>query len=338
MLSIVLAPLPTLCLLALLAVATSAAVAPPAHGQGHQGEDDHHPDEVDHEGDHAHAAHPPHGSLGNVGAKLADPLSDLWSMQFNFQAPGFYDGDVNSGSPQVGGNLVVQPVMPLPMYGSGEDEWRLIMRPVIPIIFTQPIPEGPWAPGEFSFRGGLGDMALEMVLAPPASFTHLPKQLIFGVGAALGFPTSTNDDLGNQQFSAGPAVAVGWKNKLFTGVLFPSYFFGYADRSDRKSGTKDTSQLSFLYALTFNLPQAWQVGMNPTITYNDKAPSGDKWNVPIGLFAGRTIKIGQTPFNIKAGLEYSVVSQDTFGKRAIFRFQITPVIQSLIKKPIFGGG
>jgi hypothetical protein len=31
------------------------------------------------------------------------------------------------------------------------------------------------------------------------------------------------------------------------------------------------------------------------------------------------------------------VSQDTFGKRAILRFQITPVIPSLIKKSIFGG-
>ena len=47
--------------------------------------------------------------------------------------------------------------------------------------------------------------------------------------------------------------------------------------------------------------------------------------------------IGKTPINIRAGLEYSVVSPDTFGKRFGFRFQITPVIQSLIKKSIFGG-
>jgi len=97
------------------------------------------------------------------------------------------------------------------------------------------------------------------------------------------------------------------------------------------------SQLSFLYSLVFNLPQAWQIGLNPTITYDDNAPSGDKWNVPIGLFGGRTIKIGRTPVNIRAGLEYSVVSQDTFGRRANFRFQVTPVVPSLIQKPLFGG-
>ena len=76
--------------------------------------------------------------------------------------------------------------------------------------------------------------------------------------------------------------------------------------------------------------------MNPTITYNDQADSKNKWNVPVGLFVGKTIKIGKMPVNIKAGLEYSVVSEDTFGKRTAFRFQITPVIPSLITDPIFG--
>jgi hypothetical protein len=42
------------------------------------------------------------------------------------------------------------------------------------------------------------------------------------------------------------------------------------------------------------------------------------------------------PLNIKAVVEYSVVSEDTFGKRAAFRFEITPVIRSLITEPIFG--
>jgi hypothetical protein len=76
--------------------------------------------------------------------------------------------------------------------------------------------------------------------------------------------------------------------------------------------------------------------MNPTITFNNRAKPDDRWNVPVGLFAGKTIKIGKMPVNIKAGVEYSVVSPDAFGQRAQFRFQITPVIPSLIKNPIFG--
>jgi hypothetical protein len=88
-----------------------------------------------------------------------------------------------------------------------------------------------------------------------------------------------------------------------------------------------------LYFLILNLPNAWQIGMNPTITYYSQAKPDDRWNVPVGLFAGKM------PVNIKAGFEYSVVSQDDFGQRAQFRqfrLQITPVVPSLIKNLIFG--
>ena len=120
-----------------------------------------------------------------------------------------------------------------------------------------------------------------------------------------------------------------------TTVLFPNYFWkvGSSGQDDK---TPDVSQGSLLYALTYSLPDAWQIGMNPTITYNDKADANNQWNVPVGLFVGKTIKLGKMPINIKAGLEYSVVSEDTFGKRAAFRFQITPVVRSLITEPIFG--
>jgi hypothetical protein len=273
--------------------------------------------------------------MGNVGAKLADPTSDVWALQFNFQGPTFYDGNANLGNPQMGGNLVIQPILPIPLYGKGADEWKLITRPVTPIVFAQPIRTGF---NQFETKGGLGDIVLEMLLSPPASATHLPKNLIFGAGLALGFPTSTTDRLGQQQFTAGPSVVVGWRTPKYTTVVFPTYLFSIGDRGDRKSSTPDVSKLSLLYEFIYNLPNAWQVGLNPTLTYDHRAASGDQWNVPIGLFAAKTILIGKTPFNIRAGLEYSVVSQDTYGKRLGFRFQIIPIIPSLISKPLFGGG
>ncbi len=92
-----------------------------------------------------------------------------------------------------------------------------------------------------------------------------------------------------------------------------------------------------MYSFTYNLANAWQVGTNPTISYNKQASGGNKWNVPVGGYVGRTIKIGNTPLNMKFGLEHSVVSEDDFGKRTMFRIQVTPVINSLISNPIFGG-
>jgi len=160
---------------------------------------------------------------------------------------------------------------------------------------------------------------------------------IFAVGPVFEFPSATNHALGANQYSIGPALAVGYKTKLFTAILFPNYFFGVGSTGDRRADTPTTSKLSLLYGITFNLADAWQVGLNPTISYNDKAPSGNKWDVPVGLFAAKTIKIASVPTRVQFGLEYSVVSPDAFGKRATFRFMLTPVIPGLIQNPIFGG-
>jgi hypothetical protein len=274
-----------------------------------------------------------HGTLGQVGSKLSDPTSNIWALSMSFGALKFFDGNANAGDPEVGGSLNFQPIMPFPVYGTGDDEWKVVTRPIIPIIFSEPIPEGP---DNFKHRGGIGDIQLPFLLNPPDSMVG--KNLILGAGPVFEFPTSTRDSLGNQQFAMGPAVVIGYKNEVVTAVLFPNYFWRYANRSDKNSKTRATSKLSLLYALNIALPNAWQVGFNPTISYNDKAAtSGDKWNIPIGLYAGKTIKVGRMPVNIKLGMEYSVVSADTFGERAQIRLQVTPVIPGLVSSPIFGG-
>ena len=273
--------------------------------------------------------HPEHGSLGQVGAKLANPLSDVWALNTSFNMPQFYDGDVNTGDPQLGATMLFQPILPIPIHGSGDGEWRLGSRPVIPIIFSEPIPTGF---DEFDHKGGIGDIQLPLLLNLPDRYSG---NFLLGAGAVGLLPTATDDDLGQDQWALGPAVVLGYKTKFLTAGVFPNYFWKVGS-SGQDDDTPDISQGSLLYFCIFNLPNAWQVGMNPTITYNHQADSGNKWNVPVGLFAGKTIKIGKMPVNIKAGVEYSVVSPDAFGQRAQFRFQIPPVIPSLIKNPIFG--
>jgi hypothetical protein len=273
--------------------------------------------------------HAEHGTLGQVGAKLSNPLADLWALSMSFNMPQFFDGDVNTGDPEVGATLLFQPVMPIPLHGSGDAELRLITRPIIPLIFSEPIPQGF---DDFDHKSGIGDIQLPLLLALPDKYAG---HFILGGGPVWLFPSATDDDLGKDQWALGPAVVFGYKTKFMTAGVFPNYFWKIGSSGQDKD-TPDVSQGSMLYFLTLNLPDAWQIGMNPTITYNDQASSGNKWNVPVGLYAGKTIKIGKLPVNIKAGVEYSVVSPDDFGQRAQFRFQITPVIPSLIKEPIFG--
>jgi hypothetical protein len=90
--------------------------------------------------------------------------------------------------------------------------------------------------------------------------------------------------------------------------------------------------LPFYY---YNLPDAWQIGFNPTMTYNDKATSGNKWNVPVGITVAKTTKVGKLPVKFQLGVEYAVERQDAFGPEWKIKLNVIPVIMSLQKSPFF---
>jgi hypothetical protein len=266
------------------------------------------------------------GDLAEVGAKLSNPVSDVWAMFTEFDTY-FSDGDVNEGASEVGGRMLFQPILPFPLYGSGEKEWKLITRPTVPVLFSQPIPTGF---DEFKHRGGLADTQLPMLVSPPTG------NWLLGLGPAWLLPTSTNNAFGRQQWGVGPTGVVGYKTKDWIAGAFPQYYFGIADRSG-DNDVPNASYLNLLYFAFYNLPDAWQIGTNPTIAYDDKAKSGDKWNVPLGLTVAKTTRVCGVPVKLQFGVEYSVVSQDDFGQRAQIKLNVIPVIPSLVKNPLLGG-
>jgi len=268
-----------------------------------------------------------HGSLAEVGAKLANPVSDVWALftQFGFTSA---DGDANLGDEQFGGNVLFQPIMPIPLFGKGKDSWKIIMRPTVPLLLGTPVPAGF---DDFGHKTGLGDTLLPLPVAWPAG------NWLLALGPAFTLPTSTVTAFGRQQWAAGPTGILGYKTKDWIALVFPQYYFGIGSRGDQ--GKKpDASYMSLLYALVYNLPDAWQIGMNPVINYDNKAKSGNRWNVPVGMMAAKTTKIGNRPVKFQFGVEYSVVNQDAFGQRVLLKLNIIPVIQSLIKDPLLGGG
>jgi hypothetical protein len=127
---------------------------------------------------------------------------------------------------------------------------------------------------------------------------------------------------------------LGYKTKNWTSGIFSQYTWGIGGWNGKN--TPDASYLSMLYFFIYNLPDAWQIGFNPTITFDNRASSGNKWNVPIGPIVAKTIKIGNVPVKLQLGMEYSVVHQDDFGQRAQIKLNIIPVIKSLVKRPILG--
>ena len=171
----------------------------------------------------ATAAEAPKKDLDEVGKKLANPLADLWALNFNSFVPGFFDGDVNKGDAKLGATTIFQPILPVPLSGEGADEFRVILRPVVPIVWGTPTPDGI---DKFDYNSGIGDMQLPFVFSVPDS---IAGKWILGAGPVFEFPTATDDALGADQWSAGPAIAVGHKGEKLTSVLFFNYFWGFAD-------------------------------------------------------------------------------------------------------------
>jgi hypothetical protein len=266
-----------------------------------------------------------HKDLAEVGAKLSNPLGPIWALFTEFDVS-FFDGNVNQGDDEVGSAMIFQPILPLPLYGT---DWKLISRPTIPIVWSQPRPDGF---DKTNRDTGIGDSLLPLLVSPPVG-----ANWIIGAGPTFTFPTSTNDALGRQQWQIGPAGVFGYKTPDYVMGVFPQYFFKVGSRGDKNNDVKDASNMSLLYFGFINLPNAWQVGTNPTITYDHQAESGNRWNVPIGLTVAKTVRMGKMPVKLQFGAEYSVVSQDDFGKVALFKLNIIPVIPSLVKSPILGG-
>jgi hypothetical protein len=269
---------------------------------------------------------PRQDDLAEIGKKLTNPVSDVWALFTEFDL-NFSEGNVNLGEPEVGGRMIFQPIMPFPLYGSGDEQWKLITRPEVLIAFGQPIPTGF---NEFEWRGGLGDTQLLTHFAPPTG------NWLIGVGPDWLFPTSTNDNLGRQQWGIGPSGVIGYKAEKWMAAVVPQYYFGIGSRSDRPDDVPDASYGNLLYFFFYYLPDAWQIGFNPTIIFDATARSGNKWNVPIGLTVAKTAKIGHVPVKFEFGAEYSVVRPDDFGQQFQFKLNIIPVIPSLVENPILG--
>lgn len=272
-----------------------------------------------------------HGKLAETGAKLSNPVSDVWAMFTEFDLS-FNNGNANQGDDKVGSLMNFQPILPVPIYGTGEDRWQLLIRPAVPIQFAAPRPD---PENNTNYDAGIADILFPALLTPPQSMTG--SNIIFGVGPTLALPTSSKVQLGRRQWQLGPAAVLGYKTKDYVVGVFPQYFFGVGGRGDQGSAIENASNMNLLYFAFLNLPKAWQVGMNPAITYDHKAGRGNKWNIPIGLVVAKTTKVGKLPMKFQLGVEYSVVSQDDFGKRALIKLNIIPVIGALVKSPIFGG-
>jgi hypothetical protein len=177
--------------------------------------------------------------------------------------------------------LNIQPVIPMRL----TQNWNLITRVIQPIV-SQPYPTETTG-GEYGF----GDMNPTFFLAPSK-----PKKIIWGVGPAFVIPTATNSILGQGKFSLGPSfVGLAQPGHWTIGVLVNNVW------SVAGSGSRpNVNQMLLQYFINYNLKKGWFVTLQPIITANWNASSGNVWTVPFGGGVGRIMKLGAQPVNIAA--------------------------------------
>jgi hypothetical protein len=102
--------------------------------------------------------------LADLGAKLGNPLSDVWALftEFDFNRS---EGDLSGGDHKFGSDMLFQPVLPFKL----TEDWKLITRPVVPVALGTPVPDGideSQGTASFDYKHGLGDIQVPFLLSP----------------------------------------------------------------------------------------------------------------------------------------------------------------------------
>jgi len=216
----------------------------------------------------------------NLNQAVQNPVSDLISVPFQNNM------NFNVGPDDRVQNVMnIQPVWPIKL----NENWNLITRTILPVI-SQPAP-GP------DRTDGIGDLNFTAFMSP-----REPGKWIWGAGPVLAFPTATDEVLGTDRYSAGPsAVLLTMRGSWVIGVL-ASQLWDYAGDDDGA----DVNSFLLQYFINYNLPSGWYISSAPINTANWDAASGDRWTIPIGLGAGKIVRLGKLPVNAGGQVYYNV--------------------------------
>jgi hypothetical protein len=206
--------------------------------------------------------------------------------------------------------LNIQPVIPFTV-----GDWNIISRTIAPLIdlpdLTSGLPELPeGVNGGSTF--GLGDINQSFYLSPAQ-----PGPIIWGIGPSLTLPTATDENIGSEKWSAGPAAVVLAQPGPWVVGSLVRQLWSFAGDSDRQ----DVSQLLIQPFVNYNMADGWYLVSAPIITANWEADSDDRWTVPIGGGFGKIFKIGDQPINAQLS-GFRNVEHPQYGPEWIMRFQL----------------
>lgn len=221
-----------------------------------------------------------------LAKQLANPIASLISVPFQFNAS--YGGGIDGDGQWY--TLNIQPVIPI----SIAPDWNMIVRTIVPVMGREDV-----SPRETS-AWGLGNTLQSFFFSPKAPTAG---GLIWGVGPAINYPTTTDTLFGPREWGAGPTgVALLQKGRWTTGVLANHVWsFEHSEEPGRINATFVQPFLS--YAL----------GNGRTINANVQASYDwidDQWIAPLNLGYSKVFTVGRQPVSLYAGGTYYLASPD----------------------------
>lgn len=214
-------------------------------------------------------------SAEDLAKKLANPISDLVSVPFQF------NWEQNVGPSEATRFILnVQPVMPFAL----NQDWNLIARVIVPFVSQPALVEG----GEPTF--GVSDIL--------ASFFFSPSRpgLTWGVGPAISLPSTSVPSLGTEKWSAGPtAVVLKQTGKMTYGALW-NQVWSFSGNTDRA----DVNQMFLQPFVAYQATRTVTVTLQSETTANWEVDE-DRWTVPINVLFAKLSSFGVFPASYQLG-------------------------------------
>ena len=262
------------------------------------------------------AADPATGAAGKpsadeIAAKLLNPANPIMKIGNNFDFVS-YDGDLPGAEDQTQFKYLFLTIFPFKLDNGNS----IMVRPAIPIIFDQGIPNG---------AGGFDDVGTDLAdIGYDLIYTGMTETgTLWAYGLAGTLPTASDDRLGTDLWGLGPEVMFGKAGKWgAVGALLSHQ----VDVAGSGSGSINLTSLNYFYG--FPLSGGWSIGAGPTVTYDHDAPSGQELTLPLGIGVNRTMILGGRPWQFSLQYYNNVVRPDAFAAEHTLRFGITPVVSA----------
>jgi hypothetical protein len=221
-----------------------------------------------------------------LAKELSNPVANLISVPFQFNAA-FGGGPEDDGEWYT---LNIQPVIPI----SIAPDWNLIVRTIVPVTGREEV----LAPDTSEW--GFGNVLQSFFFSPKAPTAG---GLIWGIGPAFNYPTSTDPLFGPGKWGAGPtAVALLQKGKVTAGVL-ANQIWSFED-SDNAEGINNAFVQPFF---SYSLGKGLMFNANIQATYSWV---GDTWNAPLNVGFSQVFHVGKQAMSFQLAGTYYLAKPD----------------------------